>query len=38
MLSQAMEKKEIIEVLDNLDKLIVEETVKKGRGRSKEIS
>ncbi len=31
-----MEKKEIIKVLDNLDKFIVKGTVKKGRGRNKE--
>jgi len=36
MLSQGMEKKEIIKVLDNLDKFIVKGTVKKGRGRNKE--
>ena len=36
MLSQEKEKKEIIKVLDNLDKFIVKGTVKKGRGRNKE--
>ena len=36
MLSHEMGKKEIIKVLDNLDKFVVKETVKKGRGRNKE--
>jgi len=32
MLPQGMEKKEIIKVLDNLDRFIVKGTVKKGNG------
>ncbi|GEM_PF-4439621 len=36
MLSQETKKNETIEVPDNLDKFVVKEALKRGRGRNKE--